>query len=80
VGTLTRQTEDALLSLVADFPDRPRPGTLGRWLTEVFNDWPEGRRPALGQGDAAGTDLESRDSPAAGMEPPLGGVASPPAG
>lgn len=60
VETLTRGTEDALLELVADFPDRTRPGTLGRWLTEVFNDWPEGRRPALGQGDAAGTDLASR--------------------
>jgi 1-acyl-sn-glycerol-3-phosphate acyltransferase len=60
VAELTRRTADALLGLVADFPDRPRPGTLGRWLTELFNDWPEGRRPTLGQGDAAGTELASR--------------------
>ena len=80
VGTLTRRTEDALLGLVADFPDPPRPGTLGRWLTEVFNDWPEGRRPALGQGDAAGTDLASRASPAPSADAPLGEVATPPAG
>ncbi|HET7829214.1 MAG TPA: lysophospholipid acyltransferase family protein [Candidatus Limnocylindrales bacterium] len=60
VESLTARTEEALLGLVADFPDRPRPGTMGRWLTELFNDWPEGRRPALGQGDGAGTDLASR--------------------
>jgi 1-acyl-sn-glycerol-3-phosphate acyltransferase len=60
VAALTRDTEDALLALVADAPDLPRPGTFGRWLTEVFNDWPEGLRPALGQGDAAGSDLASR--------------------
>ena len=80
VGTLTRRTEDALLGLVADFPDPPRPGTLGRWLTEVFNDWPEGRRPALGQGDAAGTDLASRAPQAPSADAPLGEVATPPAG
>lgn len=71
VQSLTSRTEDALLELVADFPDRPRPGTMGRWLTEVFNDWPEGRRPALGQGDAAATDLASRSARAAARE---GGV------
>jgi 1-acyl-sn-glycerol-3-phosphate acyltransferase len=60
VASVTSRTEDALLGLVADFPDRPRPGPFGRWLTELFNDWPEGRRPALGRGDAAGRDLASR--------------------
>jgi 1-acyl-sn-glycerol-3-phosphate acyltransferase len=80
VTALTRETEDALLALVADFPDRPRPGTLGRWLTEVFNDWPEGRRPALGQGDAAGTDLASRDAAASDEPPSRMEAASPPAG
>ena len=66
VGALTRQTEEALLG-----PRRRLPGPsrdqapFGRWLTEVFNDWPEGRRPALGEGDAAGTDLASRATAAA---------------
>ena len=40
--------------MVADFPDPPPPGRFGRWLTELFNDWPEGARPALGEGDARG--------------------------
>lgn len=57
VDALTARTADALLHLVADFPDPGRPGPFGRWLTEVFNDWPEGARPELGAGDAAGTEL-----------------------
>ena len=32
---------------------RRSPGRFGRWLTECFNDWPEGARPELGRGDAA---------------------------
>ena len=60
IAALTARTEDALLQLVADFPDRPTPGRFGRWLTELFNEWPEGARPALGEGDGAGTDLASR--------------------
>ncbi|HYO43767.1 MAG TPA: lysophospholipid acyltransferase family protein [Candidatus Limnocylindrales bacterium] len=53
VASLTARTEAALRALVADFPDPPEPGRFGRWLTEVFNDWPEGARPGLGEGDAA---------------------------
>lgn len=53
VQAMTNATSAALRALIADFPDPPEPGPLGRWLTEVFNDWPEGARPALGAGDAA---------------------------
>ena len=53
VEALTARTEAALREMVADFPDPPEPGPFGRWLTEVFNDWPEGARPALGEGDGA---------------------------
>ena len=45
VARLTARTQSALERLVADFPDQPRPGPIGRWLTELFNDWPEGSRP-----------------------------------
>jgi 1-acyl-sn-glycerol-3-phosphate acyltransferase len=55
VSAMTARTAAALHALVADFPDRSEPGPFGRWLTELFNDWPEGSRPALGGGDAAGT-------------------------
>ena len=48
-AALTDATERltlALAALVADAPDVPAPGRVGRWLTERFNDWPEGSREA----------------------------------
>jgi hypothetical protein len=42
------QTRTALEALVSDFPEQPKPGPIGRWLTELFNDWPEGSRPTDG--------------------------------
>ena len=35
-------------------PNSRRPGPVGRWFTEVFNDWPEGARPAVEPTDAVG--------------------------
>ena len=45
VRALTDATRSALGDLAADFPARRRPGRFGSWLTELFNDWPEGSRP-----------------------------------
>lgn len=45
VDDLTARCWSALHALVADRPDFARPGPIGRWITEVFNDWPEGERP-----------------------------------
>jgi 1-acyl-sn-glycerol-3-phosphate acyltransferase len=45
VAALTVATWTELHSLVADHPDLPRPGAVGAWLTELFNDWEEGSRP-----------------------------------
>jgi 1-acyl-sn-glycerol-3-phosphate acyltransferase len=53
VNALTARTADALRALVADAPDPAPPGPFGRWLTELFNDWPEGARPEVGAGDGA---------------------------
>ena len=53
VARLTGQTQAALEMMVADFPDQPRPGRVGRWLTELFNDWPDGSRP-IAQGRGVG--------------------------
>ncbi len=41
--TTARLTAD-LRGLVADAPDLAPPGRIGRWVTERFNDWPEGSR------------------------------------
>jgi 1-acyl-sn-glycerol-3-phosphate acyltransferase len=50
VVRLTAQTQYALETLVSDFPNQPRPGMIGRWMTELFNEWPEGARPSRGGG------------------------------
>ena len=42
----TAGLQAALRELVADAPDVPAPGRIGRWVTERFNDWPEGSRSA----------------------------------
>jgi 1-acyl-sn-glycerol-3-phosphate acyltransferase len=46
VEALTDRTWAALHAMVRDAPDVPEPGRFGRWLTEQFNDWPEGSREA----------------------------------
>jgi hypothetical protein len=46
VAALTAETWLALKALVADAPEPAVPGRFGRWLTELFNDWPEGSRAA----------------------------------
>ena len=46
VAALTAATWRTLKALVADAPDPLVPGRFGRWLTDVFNDWPEGSREA----------------------------------
>ena len=56
VQALTGRTWAALHAMVRDAPDVPEPGRFGRWLTERFNDWPEGSREAtLAAGPARGT-------------------------
>jgi len=53
VGRPTRETVTDLTATiwrdlqeqVGGFPDQPPPGRFWRWLTEIFNEWPEGRRP-----------------------------------
>ena len=45
VDQATAQTWNAMHELAAGFPERRRPGRFGVWLTELFNEWPEGRRP-----------------------------------
>jgi 1-acyl-sn-glycerol-3-phosphate acyltransferase len=42
----TECLQAAMADLVADAPDLPPPGRFGRWLTERFNEWPEGSREA----------------------------------
>jgi 1-acyl-sn-glycerol-3-phosphate acyltransferase len=45
VDELTARCWSSLHALVADQAELAEPGPVGRWVTEVFNDWPEGERP-----------------------------------
>ncbi len=45
VAAVTEALHAALLDLVSDAPEPRPPGRFGRWLSELFNEWPEGRRP-----------------------------------
>lgn len=56
VEALTGRIEVALRELVADFPDQPPPGRFWRWVTERFNEWPEGSRPPLAPASGPRTD------------------------
>jgi HAD superfamily hydrolase (TIGR01509 family) len=46
VDALTTRCQSALQAMVRDQPHGTRPGRFGRWLTELFNEWPEGSREA----------------------------------
>lgn len=46
VPELTAEIRRRLQDLVADFPERRPPGRFGRWLTDAFNEWPDGSRPS----------------------------------
>lgn len=61
VAALLARMSTALLELVADFPDPPPPGPFGRWLTELFNDWPGGMRPERRPDDSPTGDTSRTD-------------------
>ena len=44
VDALTARVAAALGALVAEAPGTARPGPVGRWMSEIFNEWPEGDR------------------------------------
>jgi 1-acyl-sn-glycerol-3-phosphate acyltransferase len=60
VSELTAQLTVALQALIADAPDVPEPGRFGRWVTERFNDWPEGSRAAAQAAVEAYSDASDR--------------------
>ena len=48
VDVLTARCTAALRAIVREQPEMAMPGPVGRWMTELFNDWPEGSRPPIG--------------------------------
>ena len=63
VDALTARCTQAMSGLLSGTPEVTRPGRFGRWLTELFNDWPEGSRSAseVAQEARSGDDSGERD-------------------
>ncbi len=53
IDGLTAELWTRLHDLVRDAPPVAPPGRVGRWLTEQFNEWPEGSREAAQAASAA---------------------------
>ncbi len=45
IASYTARTWHALRAMVDADRDLPMPGSVGRWFTDLFNDWGEGGRP-----------------------------------
>jgi 1-acyl-sn-glycerol-3-phosphate acyltransferase len=71
VEALTEAGWRALHALVAGSPAPERPGRFGRWLTGLFNEWPEGSREATLAATeawyAAGADRAARRAALSGL-------------
>jgi 1-acyl-sn-glycerol-3-phosphate acyltransferase len=54
IAAVTAAIQVSLDALIADAPELQRTGRSGAWLTERFNDWPEGSRDAAVAAQLAG--------------------------
>jgi 1-acyl-sn-glycerol-3-phosphate acyltransferase len=65
VEAMTAALQASLAALVADAPEPERSGRSGGWLSERFNEWPEGSREAALAAQLAGA-IEPQPLAAAG--------------
>ncbi len=61
VAAMTADLDRSLAALVGDAAEPERSGRVARWLTERFNDWPEGSRDAALEAQRAGMTVPSTD-------------------
>jgi len=61
VEAMTATLASRLRTLVADAPVPERSGRLARWMTDRFNEWPEGSHDA-----ALAAQLDGREPSSAG--------------
>jgi 1-acyl-sn-glycerol-3-phosphate acyltransferase len=57
VEAMTGSLASRLQALVADAPEPERKGRFARWVTDKFNDWPEGSRDAALAAQLGGREL-----------------------
>jgi 1-acyl-sn-glycerol-3-phosphate acyltransferase len=77
IEATTAALSSALEALVADAPARDKPGRIGAWLSEAFNDWPEGSREAALVAQLAGVALAPTVSEAGAAVPAVPAVLTP---
>ncbi len=70
IAAMTASLAASLQVLLADAPFVARPGRIGTWLTEAFNDWPEGSREAALAAAEAAAEAASESTASAGPPPP----------
>lgn len=72
VASMTAEVQERLLALLAEAPQVPEPGPVGRWVSERFNDWPEGSRAATLAAQAASAGLVAPEGVGNGGFPATG--------
>ena len=58
VTAMTASLSARLQAMLRDAAEPERKGRLGRWMTERFNEWPEGSRDAALAAQLAGETVE----------------------
>jgi HAD superfamily hydrolase (TIGR01509 family) len=56
IRTMTKRLQADLEALIADASEPGPSGPVGRWVSERFNDWPEGSRPPAAGGEPGAGD------------------------
>lgn len=69
IASTTETLRTDLLALLADAPPSHVPGFVGRWLSELFNEWPEGSRAAALAATQARRDAPEGQPDAPGAKP-----------
>jgi HAD superfamily hydrolase (TIGR01509 family) len=78
VDSLTARCTGAMTGLLRGAREVDRPGRFGRWLTELFNDWPEGSRAASEAAERARSAEASAERGAGAIPATPSGAASDP--
>jgi len=76
ITATTKEVRARLAALIADAPPVPEPGRLGHWLSERFNEWPEGSRAAALAAAETGPDGAAPPAGNLPVEAPAGGGAT----
>jgi 1-acyl-sn-glycerol-3-phosphate acyltransferase len=63
IASMTTALEERLLAMLAGAPQPSEPGPVGRWVSERFNEWPEGSRAGTLAAQTAGMPATTEGAP-----------------